>query len=82
MVTKNLLLSSFDRVGTYNFVSVILNAAPLAALTAGELSWYPTAIISMVGHHFLLVIISAKTQLSDHLKVNDASQLINNISNQ
>ena len=82
MVTKNLLLSSFDRVGTYNFVSVILNATPLAALTAGVSSLYPTAIISMVGHHFVLVIISAKTQFSDHLKVNDASQLIDNMSNQ
>ena len=60
---------SFDKVttGTYNFVSVILNSNPVGATIAG-LS--PSAS---------LVVISAKTQFLDQVKINSTSQLISGI---
>ena len=61
---------SFDKVttGTYTFVSVILNVAPDGATIAG-LS--PSASF---------VVISAKTQFLDQVKINSTSQLIDGIS--
>ena len=60
---------SFDKVttGTYNFVPAILNFAPDGATIAG-LS--PSASF---------VVISAKTQFSDQVKINSTSQLISGI---
>ena len=58
---------SFDKVttGTFKFVSVILNVAPDRATIAVP-SAYP-------------VVISAKTQFLDQVKINSSSQLINSI---
>ena len=60
---------SFDKIttGTYNFVSVILNFAPDGATIAG---------LSSCG---FLVVISAKTQFFDQVKINSTSQLISGI---
>ena len=59
----------FDKVttGTFNFESVILNAAPDGAKIAGLL---PSAS---------LVAISAKTQFFDKVKISSNSQLISGI---
>ena len=53
-------------MATYNFVSVILNAAPDGATIAGSAS--------------ASTVISAKTQFLDQVKINSTSQLINGIS--
>ena len=60
---------SFDKVttGTYSFVSFILNVTPDGATISG-LSPYPS-----------LVVISAKIQFLDQVKINCTSQLINGI---
>ena len=58
---------SFDKVttGTYSFVSFILNVAPDGATIAGSASAF--------------IVISAKTQFLDQVKINSTSQLINGI---
>ena len=63
---------SFDKVRTetYNFVSFILNVAPDGATVAGGSS-FPAS----------LVVITAKTQFLDQVKINSTSQLINGIFN-
>ena len=68
--SKSLLSLSADKVttGTYNFVSVILNAAFVGAFIAGL---FPCAS---------LVVISIKTQFLDHVKIRFTSQLITGIS--
>ena len=65
--SKRFISSSFDKVttGTYNYVSVILNSAPDAATIAG------LAAAS--------VVISAKTQFLDQVKINSTPQLISGI---
>ena len=59
----------FDKVttGTCNFVSVILNFAPAGATITG---------LSLSA---CLVVISAKTQFFDQIKINSTSQLISRI---
>ena len=59
----------FDKVttGTCNLVSVILNFAPAGATITG---------LSLSA---CLVVISAKTQFFDQIKINSTSQLINGI---
>ena len=68
--SKSLLSLSADKVttGTYNFVSVILNASFVGAFIAGL---FPYAS---------LVVISIKTQFLDHVKIRFTSQLITGIS--
>ena len=63
------MLFSFDKVttGTYNFVSVISNSNPLGGTIAGLL---PCAF---------LLVVSAKTQTFDQVKINSTSQLISGI---
>ena len=58
---------SFDKVTTrtYNFVSVILNFAPDGATIAGLTPAF--------------IVISAKTQFLDQVKINSTSQLINGL---
>ena len=62
--SKNLLSSSVDKVttGTYNFVSVIVNAAFAGALISCLAGLSPRAATTA------FVIISLKTQFSDHVK--------------
>ena len=75
--SKKLLSSFVDKVttGTYNFVSVILNVAPIGLLIldiAGFPLWARTAS---------LVALLVNTHLSDHVKIRFVSQLINGMSN-
>ena len=67
--SKSFISFSFDKVttGTYNFVSVILNFASGGAAIAGS-SPYAS-----------FVVISAKTQFLDQVKINSTSQLISGI---
>ena len=60
---------------TYNFVSVIVNVAPVGAAIAGVLGIVPCAKTATC------VIISVKTQFLDQVKVKGTSQLINGVSN-
>ena len=67
--SKRFVSFSFDKVttGTYNFVSFLLDVAPDGASIAG------------LSSSASLVVISAKTQFLDQVKVNCPSQLINGI---
>ena len=58
---------SFDKLttGTYNFVSVILNSNSVGATISGLESAF--------------IVISAKTQFFDQVKINSTSQLISGI---
>ena len=64
--SKRFVSFSFDKV-TYNFVSFLLDVAPDGATIAG------------LSSSASLVVISAKTQFLDQVKVNCPSQLINGI---
>ena len=68
--SKSFTSFSFDKVttGTYNFVSVILNVAP------------DGATIARLAPCTALIVISAKTQFLDQVKINSTSQLVNSIS--
>ena len=70
--SKKLLSSFIDKVttGTYNFVSVILNVAFVGASVLSLAGLSPWASLAVC------VVISVKTRFSDHVKVNDTSQLI------
>ena len=70
--SKKLLSSFVDNVttGTYNFVSVILNIAFFGASIFSLAGLSPWAALAVC------VVISVKTQFSDHVKVKDTSQLI------
>ena len=61
--------------GTYNFVSVFLNVASVGLSTAATTWFSPWA---ETGFRFALHV---NTQSSDHVRIKDTSQLINNISN-
>ena len=65
--SKIFISFSFDKVTTetYNFVSVILNFAPDGA--------------TIVGLAAAFIVISAKTQFLDQVKINSTSQLISGI---
>ena len=67
--SKSFLSFSVDKVttGTYNFVSFIWNSNPLGGTIAGL---FPRAF---------LLVISAKTQFYDQVKINSTSQSINGI---
>ena len=60
---------SFDKVatGTYSFVSLILNSNPFGGTIAGLLPCV------------FLLVVSAKTQFFDQVKVNSTSQFISGI---
>ena len=75
--TKSLLPFSADKVttGRYDFVSFILNVAPVGALVGGLSRLSPCAGTAA------LLIISVKIQFLDHVKVKDTSQLINDTCN-
>ena len=62
------MLFYFNKVtiGTYNFVSVILNVAPNRATIAGSAN--------------ASTVISAKTQFLNELRINSTSQLISRMS--
>ena len=65
--SKSFISFSFDKVttGTYNVVSVILNSNPVGATIAGLAA--------------ACIVISAKIQFLDQVKINSISQLISGI---
>ena len=67
--SKSFVTFSFDKVltGTYSFVSFVENSNPVGVTIAG-LSPYTS-----------LVVILAKTQILEQIKINSISQLINGI---
>ena len=75
--SKSLLSFSADKVttGTYHFLSVIANVAPVGAAIAG------LAGLPFYARTASCVVKSAKTQFLNQFKVKDTSQLINGISN-
>ena len=66
---RNHVFSDKVTTGRYNFVSAIWNSNPFEGIIEGLL---PRAF---------LLVISAKTQFLDQVKINFISQLINDISN-
>ena len=78
--SKKLLSSFVDKVttGTYYLVSVILNVAFVGASILSFAFTGESALGSVFPN--VCVVISVKTQFSEHVKVNHTSQLIKGMS--